>query len=120
VSAAGTADTTFDVAHPPRTYDDTTFAIGVRVPNCIQVSLAYDDDLWFIDPVTGSRAHWHRSLFGRYRVDEYGPRRLWNEIHQAHQWWSTHGRPRPDDWLITATADSTTIELPEVATAVAG
>jgi len=118
-AAAGADSTTFDVAGPPNTYD-TNFAIGIRVPNCTRVILAQEDDQWFLDPATGSRAHWHRNPIGRYRVDQYGPRRLWDEITSAYQWWCGNGRPKAGDWIITATTNATTVELPEVATAAAG
>ncbi|MGA9312228.1 MAG: hypothetical protein WBV74_17945 [Pseudonocardiaceae bacterium] len=28
-----------------------------------------------------------------YPVRQHGPRRLWEEIEQAHAWWVKHGRP---------------------------
>ena len=117
-AAAGGADsTTFDVDRFPNT-SDAIFTIGIRVPNCVQVYLS-GDDLWFLDPATGSRAHWHRPV-GRYRVDQYGPRRLWDEITTAYQWWRTNGQPEPGEWLITATPHTTTAELPTTLAAAAG
>jgi hypothetical protein len=118
VAASGADATTFDVRHPPHTYD-TCFAIGIRVPDCIRVHVT-SDDVWFIDAVTGSRAHWHRSPMGRYRVDQYGPRRLWDEIDAAHRWWISAGRPEAGDWLVTATLDATVTTLPTTVAAVAG
>jgi len=117
-AASGTDATTFDAHHPPHTYD-ACFAIGIRVPNCVRVHVTCDD-VWFVDAATGSRAHWHRSPVGRYRVDQYGPRRLWDEIDAAHRWWLTCGRPDAGDWLITATVDATTAELPATVEAPAG
>jgi len=109
-AAAGTDAITFDVNHPNHPYD-ACFAIGIRVPNCVQVPVA-SDDVWFVDADTGSRAHWHRSPAGRYRVDHYGPRRLWDEIDAAHRWWVAAGRPEAGDWLVTATPDATATALP--------
>jgi hypothetical protein len=57
---------------------------------------------------------------GRYRVDQYGPRRLWDEINAAHRWWVSAGQPEAGDWLVTATPDTTITTLPTTVVAVAG
>ena len=67
---------------------DAIVTIDVRVPDCVKIHLS-SDDLWFLDPATGSRAHWHRPV-GRYRVDQYGPRRLWDEITTARSQWTNN------------------------------
>jgi protein-L-isoaspartate O-methyltransferase len=115
VITAGAAGTTFDVARLPDTHD-AAFAIGVRLPGCRRVRLAADDH-WYLDPGTGSRAHWHRLPFGRLRVDQYGPRRLWDELQAAHRWWVDAGRPPACDWTVTATPAGTTARPPAMATA---
>lgn len=38
------------------------------------------------------------------RVEQGGPRRLWNEMQAAHRWWTEQGRPGPDRFGLTATA----------------
>jgi hypothetical protein len=116
--AAGATSTLFDVERVPHTYD-TMFTIGLRVAGCQRLSLAPDDE-WLLDSATGSYARWHRNPHGRYRVDQYGPRRLWNDIDAAYRWWASHGRPKPDDWLITASGDGTTAHLTSADFAAAG
>jgi len=39
---------------------------------------------------------------GRYRVDQGGPRRLWDQVEQTHQWWNAKGRPGWSSFGITA------------------
>ncbi|MGW3046210.1 hypothetical protein ACWC9T_41005 [Kitasatospora sp. NPDC001159] len=36
---------------------------------------------------------------------QYGPRRLWDEVAAAHRWWEDHGRPTPERFGLTVTAD---------------
>ncbi len=46
---------------------------------------------------------------GEYRVDQGGPRRLWDQVEQTHQWWQEHGRPDWSAFGITATPESQTV-----------
>ncbi|MBW5485131.1 methyltransferase domain-containing protein [Streptomyces bambusae] len=41
----------------------------------------------------------------RFAVWEYGPRRLWTEVHAAHQWWTTMGEPGPERFGMTISPD---------------
>ena len=118
VASSGADSTTLDVDRVPYTYD-INFTIGIRVPHCTRIYLA-DDDHWYLDPTTESGAHWHRQPLGRYRVDQYGPRALWDEIDTAYHWWHATGRPHAGDWLITATPDGTTVQPPTTVMAAAG
>ncbi|MCB5179523.1 methyltransferase domain-containing protein [Streptomyces antimicrobicus] len=36
-----------------------------------------------------------------FTVYQYGPRRLWNEVEEAHHWWVGKGRPGPDRFGLT-------------------
>lgn len=79
---------------------DFAFAAGIRVPGVIR-SVGYGtgeapDELtaWIADLTTGS---WASADYepGRteWPVEQYGPRRLWDEIVQAYRWWWETGRP---------------------------
>jgi len=46
-----------------------------------------------------------------FPVRQYGSRRLWDEVHAAHQWWFEHGRPDVERWRFTVTPDGQQIEL---------
>ena len=71
--------------------------------------------LWLLD--FGSRS-WARlshttpdASDGEFRVRQHGPRRLWDEVQVAHQWWVDQGRPGPDRWRFTVTSHNQRIEL---------
>ncbi|MGH3800702.1 MAG: methyltransferase domain-containing protein [Pseudonocardiaceae bacterium] len=52
----------------------------------------------------GSRASVRSApTHGRFPVTQYGPRRLWDEVAEAHGFWERAGRPRYDRFGITAT-----------------
>lgn len=73
--------------------------VGLLVPQCHKIVEDDPDDEYrhlvrVHDPITGSWAtvDVHRRP-AAYPVRQHGPRRLWDEIEQAHAWWVTHGRP---------------------------
>ncbi|MFJ9840327.1 methyltransferase domain-containing protein [Kitasatospora sp. NPDC101155] len=53
----------------------------------------------------------------RYTVWQHGPRRLWNEVEAAHQWWLDHDRPGPDRFGLTVTSKGHTAWLDHPANA---
>ncbi|MFE6975681.1 methyltransferase domain-containing protein [Streptomyces sp. NPDC057682] len=74
-----------------------TFALGLRVRDCTHTAASKRD---------GARPHWFYSLSDRSwacalltdgkepaRVWQQGPRRLWDEVRAAHDWWVGRGRP---------------------------
>lgn len=84
--------------------------IGLLVPHCHKIVDEDADDEYhhFVrihDCATGSWAtvDVHRGST-THPVRQYGPRRLWDEIEQAHLWWVQHGRPAHTRFGITATA----------------
>jgi len=96
-------------------------AIGLRVPNCCHQYFSYDPDdgvgeLWFLDPWSGSWAsHFHFTpdcTEDEFSIRQHGSRRLWDEIHAAHTWWTEQGRPDEQDWVFTIYPDHQTIGLP--------
>ncbi|MCZ4095754.1 hypothetical protein C8250_019365 [Streptomyces sp. So13.3] len=38
-----------------------------------------------------------------FEVDQYGPRRLWDEVGTAYSWWLENGRPERDEFGLTVT-----------------
>jgi protein-L-isoaspartate(D-aspartate) O-methyltransferase len=92
-------------------YDART-AIGVQVPRCIARYTppdAEDPDgiLWLLDQWSHSWAAIHHQLDqpGPYRVRQYGPRRLFDEVSAAYRGWKAAGKPPAHTWRITVTPD---------------
>lgn len=90
---------------------------AVSVPNCryeLWKATAERNHgiAWLGDPLSGS---WASVIPGsgedQYEVRQYGPRRLWNEVSAAHQWWLDHGRPSVDRWRFTISQDRQTASL---------
>jgi hypothetical protein len=42
---------------------------------------------------------------------QFGPRRLWDEVHAAYHWWDEIGRSRAGQWQFTITPDGQHVEL---------
>lgn len=88
---------------------EVSTAIGLRVPNCrhlyhsVELNDGDEAILWFLDPSSRSWAalHHHPDRTGPYRVRQLGPRRLWDEVEAAHQWWVEQSEPQVQRWLIT-------------------
>ncbi|MGH3937914.1 MAG: methyltransferase domain-containing protein [Pseudonocardiaceae bacterium] len=96
------------------------FAIGQRVPQCQWRYWPYDQKggmgtLWLLDFESRSWAKLTHSTpdasDAEFPVLQYGFRRLWDEVHSAHQWWLVQGRPNVDRWRFTVTPGGQRIEL---------
>ncbi|MBL1102025.1 methyltransferase domain-containing protein [Streptomyces coffeae] len=77
--------------------DDAWFAAGVLVPGC-QQAVGHGPDgawtLWLADTADGSWASVdYEPEAADFEVEQYGPRRLWDELEAAHDWWTAAGRP---------------------------
>lgn len=74
-------------------------AVGLLVPHCHKIVEDDPDDAYHHlvrvhDPITRSWATVEvRRGCTTQPVRQHGPRRLWDEIEQAHAWWVQHGRP---------------------------
>lgn len=94
-------------------------ALTVSMKNCRTSYTEPENDpdgdgvLWVIDHSTDSWARLeHRpGEPGPYKVRQFGPRRLWDEVEEAHQWWVDKGKPGADRWLFTVTPLGQQIEL---------
>jgi len=97
--------------------DAAEFAIGLRVPNC-QPRVFWADDvsgeftLWLLDPDSDSWASVdYEPDATAYAVEQYGTRRLWDEVEAAHCWWVEADQPGRERFGITVTAEGQHVRL---------
>ncbi|MER7752981.1 methyltransferase domain-containing protein [Kitasatospora sp. NPDC097643] len=93
---------------------ETQFALGHRLVD-LWYAWHHDPDvegvktrLWVATTGGGSWAavDWDGTENAeRYTVWQHGPRRLWNEVEAAHQWWLDNGRPGPARLGLTVTPE---------------
>ncbi|GLU45895.1 methyltransferase domain-containing protein [Nocardiopsis ansamitocini] len=98
---------------------DASFAIGLRVSGMLS-TVVHDDSgdgftVYLMDPGTGadtgadtgSWARWRitADTVGEYRVRQHGPRRLFDELRAAYDWWLGLGKPAHDRFGLTVDAD---------------
>lgn len=116
------AETHTTQLHPHSVAGDqgARFAIGQRVPRCLWRYWPFDEDtgtatFWLLDFQSRS---WAKLIHTtpdasdtQFTVHQHGPRRLWNEVEAAHQWWLDHDEPGPECWHFTGTAQNQRIEL---------
>ncbi len=94
--------------------DDASFAIAQRVAMCEAIySPATDNSgqytVWFIDPASRSWASIdYQPGADTFPVRQMGPRQLWHEVRDAHQWWVDVGSPTVDQWTFTVTQTDNT------------
>lgn len=94
-------------------------AIGTRVPDCRSDYFpsrdrdSKDGTLRLVDHVSGSWARLSYDHTGGlpYTVRQFGPRRLWDEVEAAHQWWVDQGSPTAARWLFTVTPHGQWVHL---------
>ncbi|MGH3696794.1 MAG: methyltransferase domain-containing protein [Pseudonocardiaceae bacterium] len=108
------AEEKFSKRHPRHyvtSYDART-AIGVQVPRCIPRYTPPDDQdpdgiLWLLDQWSHSWAaiHHQPDQPGPYRIRQYGPRRLFDEVSAAYRSWKAAGNPPAHTWRITITPE---------------
>lgn len=89
-------------------YGPLPFILGLRVPACVQAAA---------DKRGTSRPIWFYSLTDRSwacaqfrdgkptRVWQSGPRRLWDQVESAYNWWVAQGRPEITRFGLTVTPD---------------
>jgi protein-L-isoaspartate O-methyltransferase len=91
------------------------FAIGVQVPGAFPLTERYDDGsytLWLHDTAVTSWAtgDWEPDRI-EYEIVQSGPRRLWDEVAAAWQWWSDQGRPGFERFGLTVSPAGQTVWL---------
>ncbi|MER8100075.1 methyltransferase domain-containing protein [Kitasatospora sp. NPDC094016] len=85
------------------------FVIGSGVPAAFWRAERYDNDaytLWLYsrDTLSWACADYERDRT-EYEVHQSGPRRLWNELEAAYQWWADQDRPGHDRFGLTVTPE---------------
>lgn len=94
-------------------------AIGTRVADCQMDYFpsrdlgSHNGTLRLVDRYSRSWARLYYDHDGGppYRVHQYGPRKLWEEVEAAHTWWVEHDRPSADHWRFTVTHEGQQIAL---------
>ncbi|MFZ0118549.1 MAG: methyltransferase domain-containing protein [Pseudonocardiaceae bacterium] len=86
---------------------DASFAIGLRVPECrtwyeTDDGHGYWHTIGFADAESGSFAILDADPNEPdIVIKQWGPRRLWDEVEVAYQWWVSEGRPSHDRFGIS-------------------
>jgi len=78
-------------------------AIGLRVAGVCWSWQSVGDlgTLWLYAPGSRSWASLQVLEQPPYAVEQAGPRRLWDEVTDAYEWWLDAGEPGADAWLVT-------------------
>ena len=96
---------------------DGSFAIGLRVPKCrtwyeTDQEHGYWHTIGFDDAESEScaivNADPHQT---EIVIKQWGPRRLWDEVELAYQWWVEKGRPTHDRFGISVSPDGHSVWL---------
>ncbi|QXJ21554.1 methyltransferase domain-containing protein [Actinomadura graeca] len=92
---------------------DARFAVGAALPGVTDGRTRNRDGgetYRLSHHLTGSWAAFTPSS-GEHVVRQHGPRRLWDELQQAHAWWLYAGKPKPTRFGLTVTPETQTIWL---------
>ncbi len=107
----GTAVLTHTDIHPYYVAGDydASLAVSLRVTACTPICYPVDEcseeyRVAFVDASSDSWATVHyRPGADEYPVQQFGPRRLWDEVETAYRWWLAAGSPKADRWRFTVT-----------------
>jgi protein-L-isoaspartate O-methyltransferase len=85
---------------------DAAMTVGLRIGDGVrwqwqQKAARGRGTMWLLDPASRSWASVRVGAEPPYRVRQGGPRRLFDEIADAYQWWLDAGQPAVADWLVT-------------------
>ncbi|MBR7677300.1 protein-L-isoaspartate(D-aspartate) O-methyltransferase, partial [Streptomyces daliensis] len=91
---------------------DAAFNAGIHHPG-IRYNIGRPDNdsgeftLWLAHPATNSWAAVdYEPGTAEFDVEQHGPRHLWNEIADAHHWWTNNDSPPRTRYGLTATPHS--------------
>jgi protein-L-isoaspartate(D-aspartate) O-methyltransferase len=97
----GDGEMTTTTLHPAHvTQLDAATAIGFRVPGCERFFGRRSKVLYLLDRESRSWATVQLAERPPYEVEQYGPRRLWDEVRAAYRWWKNAGEPPRGAWTI--------------------
>lgn len=94
-----------------RACDAALFAIGRLLPGVYWWVGRYDEPgmaehyTWWVYDGTSWAAVDFVPGADVFEVEQYGPRRLWDEVEAAHGWWMSAGEPSPDQFGLTVSPD---------------
>ena len=90
---------------------DGDFAVATRIHDCTWYRANAADGsgeftIWLLG-LAGERSWASVDFEGHapYAVEQYGPRRLWDEVEAAYRWWTEVGRPSTDRFGLTVGPD---------------
>jgi methyltransferase of ATP-grasp peptide maturase system len=89
---------------------DADFAVSTRAPECSWHRFDADDGsgeftIWLLS-TSGDGRSWASVDYepgGPYLVEQYGPRRLWDEVEAAYRWWISERSPERERFGLTIT-----------------
>jgi len=97
---------------------DSAFAVGVHVPDCrvhVEEDLAGEAPaVWLCDGYSLARVV-VTAGGSAHRVDQRGPRRLWDEVEAAFAWWRNAGEPKHSRFGMTVRPDEQVLWLDDPA-----
>jgi protein-L-isoaspartate O-methyltransferase len=95
--------------HPrePFTEFEAGFAIGTRILGCVTGRREEADGTAILRLSHFDSGSWASFIPGtdEHEVWQYGPRRLWDELEAAYQWWTKAGRPDHTRFGLTVTPE---------------
>jgi protein-L-isoaspartate O-methyltransferase len=98
----------------PFTEFEAGFAFGARLPGWVigRRKEGNGSDLLRVSHrPSGSWASFTSETNGEHEVRQYGPRRLWDELEAAYQWWVDAGKPDHTRFGLTVTSDGQALWL---------
>ena len=91
---------------------DGNFAVSLLMPDIemrvhVEGDDAYPFTCYLLDAATGSWASERVEARSEktHAIRQHGPRRLWNELEEAYQWWCDHDKPSHERFGVTITPD---------------
>ncbi|WP_131787109.1 methyltransferase domain-containing protein [Protofrankia symbiont of Coriaria ruscifolia] len=112
-TADAEATTTGLFPREPFTDFEAAFALGVRLPGWVTGERNDSDGSTILLMSHFDSGSWATVTSGTdgHKVYHYGPRRLWEELEAAYEWWTGAGRPNHSRFGLTVTPEAQTFWL---------
>jgi hypothetical protein len=94
------------IGHAPVIDEQSGLWVALRVPDVTWLGFTPDggtDQFWLF----AKDGSWSMLDEATMRVEQYGPRRLWDEVENAYHQWESSGAPTRDRIGLTVTPDGT-------------